>query len=77
MLIFIRSPMPAIVDMIDDPPELKNTSGMPTTGKRPIVMLTLITSCQKTMETIPTAKTVPNMSFEFLAIFIPHNIRRR
>ena len=77
MLMFISRPIPNIVDTIDDPPELKNIRGIPTTGKRPIVMLTFITSCQKTMEIIPTAKIVPNISFEFLAILIPHNIRKR
>jgi len=69
--------MHSIVDIIDEPPELNNTRGIPTTGKSPIVMPTFMTTCQKTIEVIPMAKTVPNMSFEFLAIFVPHNMSKR
>ena len=77
MLILIKRPIPIIVLIMDDPPELKNTRGIPTTGRRPMVILIFITSCQNTMEIKPTERIDPNISFEFLAILRPHRIRIR
>ena len=73
----MSNPIPNIVEIIDEPPELNIVSGIPTTGKRPIAILTFITNCQKIMEMIPMETIAPNLSFEFFAIFNAHKMSKR
>ena len=50
-----------------EPPYEKSGRVTPTTGKSPVTMPRLNTTCQKTMLATPTASTAPKRSFAVAA----------